>query len=283
MRAWKTALSALVVLSLLPACHKLGLGGSKDEDSDDDDAKKKKKKKKQDDDDDTPAKTAAPPTATPATAAPAVAPPAAGGSSGIPECDAYLAKYVQCFPGQEAAAEQMRSAWRLAVGGPAQPSVAQSCTQMLASMNCAGALAPPIDAPPPVVGGVPPPVVAPPPGGRSAVPSLDEWNAQTKEVAVTHSSKLNCETKMVREWLRVSCRGKNFSGGTPTGVTVTRGGGRGDEFAFAGNEVASLVVRFVEGVDLEARFTWTDRSHVLRVFWPRGAPEPPPKGEFLGL
>src|SRR5687768_13823004 len=49
------------------------------------------------------------------------------------------------------------------------------------------------------------------PGGRSAVPTLDEWNAQTKEVTVRGSSKLNCETKMVREWLRVSCRGKNDS------------------------------------------------------------------------
>jgi hypothetical protein len=126
------------------------------------------------------------------------------------------------------------------------------------------------------------PTVQPAVGGRSSVPTIDEWNAVTKEVAVRGSSALNCETKMVREWLRVSCRGKNDSGGEPTGVTLQSGGGRGDDFVFTGNGVASLVVRFVEGVDLKANFTWTDKRHTLHVFWPRGAPEPPPKGTFSG-
>jgi hypothetical protein len=126
------------------------------------------------------------------------------------------------------------------------------------------------------------PTVQPAVGGRSSVPTIDEWNAVTKEVAVRGSSALNCETKMVREWLRVSCRGKNDSGGEPTGVTLQSGGGRGDDFLFSGNGVASLVVRFVEGVDLKANFTWTDKRHTLHVFWPRGAPEPPPKGTFSG-
>ena len=139
------------------------------------------------------------------------------------------------------------------------------------------------DAPAPVEGQPPTQPAAAAPAGRSAVPSIDEWNAQTKEVTVKGSSALNCETKMVREWLRVSCRGKNFSGGEPTGVTVTSGGGRGDDFVFSSAGVASLVVRFVEGVDLQAQFTWSDRSHTLRVWWPRGAPEPPPKGEFQGV
>lgn len=118
------------------------------------------------------------------------------------------------------------------------------------------------------------------PGGRSPVPTTDEWNAVLKEVTVRGSSALNCETKMVREWLRVSCRGKNSTGGKPTAVSVTRGGGRGDDFTFTGDGVASLVVRFVEGVDLEASFTWSDDKRLLRVHWPRGAPEPRSKGEI---
>jgi hypothetical protein len=121
------------------------------------------------------------------------------------------------------------------------------------------------------------------PGGRSKVPTVEEWNAVTKEVTVRGSSKLNCETKMVREWLRVSCRGKSFSGGEPTGVSVTKGGGRGDDYTFSNTGVASLVVRFVEGVDLEAEFSWSDASYKLKVFWPHGAPEPPAKAEFLGV
>ena len=111
-------------------------------------------------------------------------------------------------------------------------------------------------------------------------PTTAEWNAQTKEVTVTGSSKLKCETKMVNRWLRVSCRGKNDTGGTPKNVTITKGGGDGKTFTYAQNNVTSLVLPFVEGVDVEALFTWTDKKAKLHVWWPRGAPEPPPKGKF---
>jgi hypothetical protein len=117
---------------------------------------------------------------------------------------------------------------------------------------------------------------------RSKVPTSSEWKAVTKEVVVRGSSKLNCDTKMVREWLRVSCRGKNFSGGKPTKVTTLSGGGRGSDFVYSGKGVTSLVVRFVEGVNLKAKFRWSDRSHVLHVYWPRGAPRPVSKGRFIG-
>lgn len=117
------------------------------------------------------------------------------------------------------------------------------------------------------------------PNGRSTVPTIDEWTA-AKEIGVKGSSKLNCETKMVREWLRVSCKGKNDTGGEPKSVTIKRGGGRGDTFTFAGNKVASLVCPFVVGTDIAADFEWTDKKKELVVSWPYGAPEPPLKGEF---
>ena len=94
------------------------------------------------------------------------------------------------------------------------------------------------------------------------------------------SSALGCETKMVRTWLRISCRGKNDSGGTPTSVNITKGGGDGKTFKFAAGGVTSLVLPFVEGVDVKAQFGWSNKSAELHVFWPRGAPEPPPKGIF---
>ena len=118
------------------------------------------------------------------------------------------------------------------------------------------------------------------PNGRSAVPTVAEWQAETKEVGVKGSSKLNCETKMVREWLRISCRGKNDTGGEPKGVRITKGGGRGDTFTFASGGVASLVTPFVNGTDLAAEFEWTDKKMELVVSWPHGAPMPPLKGEF---
>jgi len=117
------------------------------------------------------------------------------------------------------------------------------------------------------------------PNGKSAVPKMDEWNAAS-EVPVKGASKLGCETKMVREWLRVSCRGKNDTGGEPKAVKVTKGGGKGEDFTFASNKVASLVTTFVDGTDLVAEFEWTDAKHELVVSWPHGAPMPPSKGTF---
>lgn len=117
------------------------------------------------------------------------------------------------------------------------------------------------------------------PNGRSAVPKLDEWNAAS-EVIVKGAKPLGCETKMVREWLRVSCRGKNGTGGEPKAVTLTKGGGKGDTFTFAANKVSSLVCPFVDGTDIRAEFEWSDSKKTLVVSWPHGAPEPPAKGEF---
>ena len=133
----------------------------------------------------------------------------------------------------------------------------------------------------------PPPSVAPAaaaakplPPGRSPVPSLAEY-AAAREVTVKGSSALKCETKMIREWLRVTCRGKNDTGGTPTAVVVTRGG-RGETITFAAGGVTNLITPVLEGTDFEARFSWTDKSHPLLVKWPAGAPHPVVVGEFQG-
>jgi hypothetical protein len=117
-------------------------------------------------------------------------------------------------------------------------------------------------------------------GGRSAVPQLNEW-AAVKEVTVKGSSSLGCETKMVREWLRVSCRGKNSTGGAPTTVVVHKGR-RSDTFTYASAGVTSLVVPFEEGADIEATFSWTDVSHKLVARWPRGSAKPVVIGTFEG-
>ena len=116
--------------------------------------------------------------------------------------------------------------------------------------------------------------------GRSAVPTVAEWNGAT-EVTVKGSSALGCSTKMLREWFRVSCSGKNDTGGTPTTVSVTRGGGA-ERFTFAQNGVTSLVMPFVEGTDVDAQFSWTDKSHKLVARWPRGAPRPGVVATFEG-
>ena len=138
---------------------------------------------------------------------------------------------------------------------------------------------PPVVAPPHPT----PPSEAPAPGPgsrRSPVPSMADWNV-VGEVTVTGSSALACETKMIREWLRVTCRGTNDTGGTPLDVTVQ--GKPADTYTFAANQVTSLVLPFVEGVNLEAVFSWTDKRAKLHVAWPRGAPMPAVKGRFVAL
>jgi hypothetical protein len=116
--------------------------------------------------------------------------------------------------------------------------------------------------------------------GRSPTPTLDDWNSQKKEVTVKGSSALNCETKMVREYLRVSCRGKNDTGGTPTGIKLVRGAR--EALTFSGAGVESLIVPVVEGMNFEAVFSWTDKSHPLTIKWPKGSKMPVVVGVFEG-
>jgi hypothetical protein len=117
-----------------------------------------------------------------------------------------------------------------------------------------------------------------PAAGRSAVPTTEEWNG-VPEVTVLGSSALECETKQVREWIRVSCRGDAPGRGKPTSVKVERGGGA-ETFVFASGGVASLVFPFEVGTDVQALFQWEKQQHLLVSQWPRGAPKPTAYGKF---
>ena len=118
------------------------------------------------------------------------------------------------------------------------------------------------------------------PEGRSKPPTSEEWN-KVGEVTVKGSSALSCETKMVREWLRVSCKGKNDSGGTPVGIQISKGK-RADTYTMTTTDTVSLVMPFVEGTNFEAQFAWTDKSHPLTVSWPKGNNKPVIIGVFEG-
>lgn len=115
----------------------------------------------------------------------------------------------------------------------------------------------------------------PPPGSKP--PSVAEWNSVQKEVRVRGSSALGCETKMMREWLRVSCRpGKRMP---PSAVSTVSSGGQQAFTGMFGN-TASLVVQVVQGKSYRANFRWTDPnsgnfdSQFLLVNWPSGAARP---------
>lgn len=113
------------------------------------------------------------------------------------------------------------------------------------------------------------PVVIPAPG--SPPPTVGEWDAEPKEVTVKGSSANNCETKMVREWLRVSCR---KGAKTPKSVATTQTHGYQAYVGMFGDK-ASVVVQVVKGKMYVARYTWTDNSFKdLTVNWPADKPRP---------
>jgi len=112
------------------------------------------------------------------------------------------------------------------------------------------------------------------PSTRSKVPTLAEWSA-VPEITVARSTPLGCETKMVREWLRVSCKGKSYTGGKPGNVTKLEGCGPETMLFSKAESTTSLVSPVLRGKSCEVRFTWTnDRAAWLSIDWAATAPRP---------
>ncbi len=112
------------------------------------------------------------------------------------------------------------------------------------------------------------------PSGTSKVPSVNEWENVAKEVTVKNSTERGCQTRMLREWLRVSCRPKGALQATSVATVESDG-----QQAFAGmfGDRASIVVQVVRNKRYTARLTWNDnRTGTLVVDWPNGAPRPTP-------
>ncbi|HET9624763.1 MAG TPA: hypothetical protein VFP84_25525, partial [Kofleriaceae bacterium] len=121
------------------------------------------------------------------------------------------------------------------------------------------ALAQVVNAPPPP----PPPVVA---ATTSPVPLPDVFR-RAPEVIVAGSSDAACETKQVREWLRVRCTRTETS--HPLDLQVTRDDGQ-QAMALVLPDELSLVVPVLEGRQLDATLTWDNAIRVLHVAWPAG-------------
>ncbi len=137
----------------------------------------------------------------------------------------------------------------------------------------------------------------PAPSAPSATPSIQEW-ADASRVSVASLPERSCTAKMVREWLRVACDGTNATGGAPREARVLaakemdrRVGAAGvvhvawqigpdNMYTAAGTSILSLVCPFVEGIDFEARFDWSDSTARLHIKWATGLAEPSVKGTF---
>ncbi len=155
--------------------------------------------------------------------------------------------------------------------------------------RCSGAplpLQPPPPPPPPPPTPEPPPPPPPqsdyladgwpavfPPTGSKA-PSLAEWAAVPREVTVRNSTNLRCETKMLREWLRVSCKTNDF--GVPIAVSLAPAFGQQSFKFLVEGSVASTVSQMIPGKNFGAHYTWSGQSgdvtFTLTVSWVNGRP-----------
>ena len=107
--------------------------------------------------------------------------------------------------------------------------------------------------------------------GHSTPPTTAEWGG-VGEVTVHNSSSLGCETKMVREWLRASCKTQTADNAV-TGVQVIRPTGDHEYFVYQSKDLASIVMPVRDNTNAEVRFSWQKwGTRDLRVSWPHGAP-----------
>jgi hypothetical protein len=118
------------------------------------------------------------------------------------------------------------------------------------------------------------PAEIPAPG--SSPPSVAEWAAVPREVTVRGSTALNCETKMLREWLRASCH-PSAAKGNPFMIDMEPATGQ-QAFKFVGNGVASVVVQVIRGREFSASYIWDNggahQGATLHVNWPSDHPRP---------
>jgi hypothetical protein len=108
---------------------------------------------------------------------------------------------------------------------------------------------------------------------RTPEPELAEWG-KAREISVKGSGKLACETKMVREWLRVMCVNRNAEDGAPVGIAISKGRhdhAKGENLR-AVNDITTLIMPVVPGTDAEIDFKWANGGHALTVRWPEDRP-----------
>ncbi|MEZ4373184.1 MAG: hypothetical protein R3B07_20345 [Polyangiaceae bacterium] len=110
--------------------------------------------------------------------------------------------------------------------------------------------------------------------GTSKPPTIAEWNA-VGEITVRHSTPLGCETKLIREWLRVSCRTLGNGSNQVLSAALTEGKNAGGIPAFVKKGVASVVMQVRKNGFAVWTFTWSEwGSRKLTVSWPNGNPRP---------
>jgi hypothetical protein len=108
-------------------------------------------------------------------------------------------------------------------------------------------------------------------------PASHEWQS-VSEATVKGSTALNCETKVLKGYLRVLC-GDNKLGGKTKAVQLLSGDVK-QSVATRDGEKLLLLHPYAPGTSLRAEFEWQSSRHQLSVEWPVGASAPKIVGTF---
>lgn len=109
----------------------------------------------------------------------------------------------------------------------------------------------------------------------SKPPSVKEWKTDAKVYIVKYSSGLLCETSALREWIRVSCRGKPGAPNQPTNLKVNKAPKKGQHYELTREGVTSLVLQPRKGQTSEFTFEWSNwGARTLTVSFPESSDKP---------
>ncbi len=126
------------------------------------------------------------------------------------------------------------------------------------------------------------PVAQPLPGlpeGRTWVPRPDDW-IRTPENHVRGSTRANCQTVQIEEWLRISCFPNESN--EPTGAKVLQGD-HGEAMVMSTKHATTLITPLFPGEVFEADFFWSKRSQKLTATWEKEGEKLVPQIEFSSV
>lgn len=115
-----------------------------------------------------------------------------------------------------------------------------------------------------------------PPDKPTKPPTVAEWK-DAPEVEVKNGKQLACEVKLVREWIRVSCRTTDDRASQIKGMKLLQPElkpARDFYEMVKPDTLASAVFPIRKETHVRIEFSWTDFSRILSVAWTPGAPKP---------
>ena len=114
-----------------------------------------------------------------------------------------------------------------------------------------------------------------PPAEPSKPPTVAEWSS-AEDIEVRNAKKLNCEVRMVREWLRVSCRTTENSSTHIKELRWLEPATKPKDFfdMVKPGTLASIVFPIRKDTNVRVEFVWDEFKRPLTIKWAPGTPKP---------